>query len=392
MINTIVGNPSIIYTFLWCVYHCQGILYPSGSVLSQFCLFAIIIMSLYFTLRVLIMKYKPEYITALLLMMSIFIIYGVAAYFIDGPTIKGLSDDSSVFNWFKILFSSILPVFAYYYFSLKKYITAESVKKWLPLFVIITLFVYYHGHHQMIVKVTKLMGHQVEEVTNNAGYFVLSLLPLFLLVKNKLIQYTGLFFCAVFILFAMKRGAILIGILLLMLMIYRSIKHTTNAKKVLIVLTSLISIIAICIVFSNMLQTSSYLQYRIESTIEGKSSGRDDIFSTLWNYFLSNPDMLKTLIGNGAWATTKITWTAAHNDWLEILIDMGIMGVCFYVYYWYIFGKTILKSQLPSLSRFGIMLVFLNMFFKTIFSMSFTDMTFFHAIMLGLCLTGRLKD
>ena len=102
--------------------------------------------------------------------------------------------------------------------------------------------------------------------------------------------------------------------------------------------------------------------------------------------------MLKTLIGNGAWATTKITWTAAHNDWLEILIDMGIMGVCFYVYYWYIFGKTILKSQLPSLSRFGIMLVFLNMFFKTIFSMSFTDMTFFHAIMLGLCLTGRLKD
>ena len=137
---------------------------------------------------------------------------------------------------------------------------------------------------------------------------------------------------------------------------------------------------------------SDYLMKRIEETKEGRASGRDDIYATLWNSFRNQTDTWKYLFGGGVWYTTKLTWTAAHNDWLEFLIDMGLFGVIVYIYYWASFLRLSIKKYLPELSRFCVFLIFLNMFMRTLFSMSLDSMTFVQGMMIALSYYGLLNS
>ena len=100
---------------------------------------------------------------------------------------------------------------------------------------------------------------------------------------------------------------------------------------------------------SDFYSTNTYFQHRLEATKEGNSSGRDDIYETLLNHILSNGNLFGMIFGEGALATTKITWTAAHNDWLEFMVDMGLIGFVSYVVYWGQFGdvlNNIIKFQI----------------------------------------------
>ena len=374
---------------LWCLYWCQGILYPSDSIISKSIAMLILCMSLLFTFKYIRCNRMVGYPKALLIVLLMVTVYGIIAYIDEGIMIRGNSGETRLFNWFRGMYLSILPVFTYLYFVKERYLNVELVKKMMPFILIALLFSYYDSYTTAIQQAFIKKGIEVSETTNNAGYTVLSLFPVLLLYDNKrLWQYIGLLLIVCLVVLSVKRGAILVCGIMSLLFIIRSIGHSSGRKKFLtIILLAILSVIVYNFILDYMAE-SDYLMKRIEETREGRSSGRDDIYSTLWRSFNSQTDALKILFGGGVWYTTKLTWTAAHNDWLEFLIDMGVFGVIVYIYYWISFFFLTIKKNIPELSRFCFLLIFINMFAKTIFSMSMDTMTFIQGMMIGLAYYG----
>lgn len=377
---------------LWCLYWCQGILYPSDSIISQSIAMLILCMSLLFTFKYIISNHVVGYPKALFIVLLMVTVYGVIAYMTEGDIIRGKTSNTRLFSWFRNMYLSILPVFTYLYFVKKRYMNVELVQKMMPFILIALLFSYYDSYTTAILQASIKTGTEVSETTNNAGYTVLSLLPVLLLYDNKrLWQYIGLLFIVCLTVLSVKRGAILVCGIMSLIFIIRSFGHSSGRKKILTIILLAIFFVIVYNFILDYMSESDYLMKRIEDTKEGGSSGRDDIYTTLWNSFKSQTDPWKYLFGGGVWYTTKLTWTAAHNDWLEFLIDMGVFGVIVYIYYWISFFLLSVRKKLPDLSRFCFLLIFINMFAKTLFSMSMDTMTFIHGMMIGLAYYGFLN-
>lgn len=386
-------NPCFIYTILWCLYWCQGIVYQSDSIISQSVAMLILCMSLFFTSKYIACNRISGYPKALMSVLTMVTVFGVIAYFTDGTVIKGKMADTMLFAWFRNMYLSILPIFTYLYFVQKKYLDVKFVKMMLPVIILATLCSYYWSYLTAIQMAFLKTGTDVTETTNNAGYTVLSLIPALLVYDNKrLWQYLGLLLIVCLVALSVKRGAVMVCAMMSFLFMLRSFSHSSGRKKFLtIFLLIIVSILVYDFVMDYMAE-SDYLMKRIEETKEGRASGRDDIYTTLWNSFKNQTDTWKYFFGGGVWYTTKLTWTAAHNDWLEFLIDMGLFGVIVYIYYWVSFFRLSIKKHLPELSRFCVFLIFLNMFMRTLFSMSLDSMTFVQGMMIALSYYGLLNS
>lgn len=168
------------------------------------------------------------------------------------------------------------------------------------MFSLVVLCAFFNGLWQM------QGGQDVDGVTNNAGYFVLSFMPLLLLMEKRMAQYFFLSFCIVLIIFAMKRGAIIGGSLVSVLLLLHRLKDTSKQKKILVIMSIAILLCGLFYFISDFYSTNTYFQYRLEATKEGNASGRDDIYETLLNHILSNDNLFGMIFGEGALATTKL--------------------------------------------------------------------------------------
>ena len=132
----------------------------------------------------------------------------------------------------------------------------------------------------------KSVGSSAEEITNNAGYLFLSLIPIWVLFRKKpLLQYAGLAFCMSFILMGMKRGAILIGGVVVLYLIWQIIKNARGKQRVIVILLTAVLAVAGVYFVIDMMTSSDYFLQRLEATKEGNSSGRDSLYSFFWTYF-----------------------------------------------------------------------------------------------------------
>lgn len=385
-------NPCFWYTLIWCFYYCQGVLYPSDSILSKSIALLILLLSLIYTYRYLSSNVIKGYAKALFCVLLLISIYGLFAYATDGVLIKGKTSDTRLFMWFRNLYLSILPVFTYLYFAKSNYLNVQFVKKIFPIVLIAVLISYYWSYQTAIGLAYLKTGNNVEDATNNAGYLVLSMIPMLLVFDNKrLIQYVGLLVLVALVLLSMKRGAILICCIVSVVFVLRTLTHSSKKSKLFILLLIIALFIILYFFIIDYMAGNDYFISRLEATREGKSSGRDDIYTTLWNHFLNDNSLIRTLFGGGVWYTTKVTWTAAHNDWLEFLLDMGLIGIGIYACYWISFYRLARNKTLPEASRFCVLLIFINLLMKTFFSMSLDSMTFMQSMMLGLSYYGIIN-
>ena len=146
-------------------------------------------------------------------------------------------------------------------------------------------------------------------------------------------------------------------------------------------------IIAFSYKYVNTLYSNNeYFQGRIESTLEGHSSGRDTIANTLINSFMQDTNIFQVLFGRGADSTVEIAGNYAHNDWLEILTNQGIIGVIIFLIYWVNYWKEIRSMRCKSNYRYILTLIFIIYFLSTLFSMSYNQVTTISALLMGYCL------
>ena len=367
-------NTCNIYILLWIFNFVQSS-YWNSSVLSLVCFVPMTFMNLYYLFQI-ILKYHPRYAMKLLILFFLVLCgYGVELWIMNDAV--GQDPKSFLF----MLFNSLGPIFAFYAFSMKVQLTKKTLRVCACVFLVLAI-IGYLTYEQKALQL--LVMNKYDEITNNTAYSFVALFPfLFLFYDNRLIQYALIICIMIFVISGMKRGAILISSVLLLWFIFRSMKNASRGQIFLMLFSALVVAIIGIKYVEYLYSTSDYFQYRINQTLEGESSGRNSLYSVYWNHFLNNDNFLQVLFGEGAYHTENILNLKAHNDWLELLIDCGILGVLLYFIYWYQFLKQWISSNWNPL-LFSIMgACFCFTFFRTLFSMSFSDMPFSLCMIMG---------
>ena len=375
------------FIIVWVLYYLQGVLYPTGGAISTGLLGINLLVSFICAIKIWQMPHNSPYIKGLNLLVLMFSVYGFALILNNPSTVhyslSGMSMQS--YNYIKSIYLSILPIYAFYYFSLKGYLTAERLRWWAVVFCISCVVSYYIYKQQALVSLMEI-GSSAEEITNNTGYLFLSLIPIWTLFrKNPVLQYVGLAICMVFIMLGMKRGAIAIGGVVVFYLIWQIIRNAKGKQKfIIMLLTAALGVVGVYFVI-DMMSSSDYFLQRIEATKEGNSSGRDNLYSFFWTYFTEKAEILHYLFGRGANGTLEIYYKYAHNDWLEIAVNQGLLGIAIYAIYWKKFYST--WRQSTNIEAKTILALVGNIYFaKTIFSMSYGDMTYVCTSVLGYAL------
>lgn len=376
-----------VYILVWCLYNLQGPVFESGMVM-QFLLVINLLISIYYAIWANTKYRLSDYFRALNILLLMFTIYG-GILIISGEHIAMhgfASERLDNFTYLKNIYLSLLPIYPFYVFSREGILTENTIKSWLLLLIPMStlLFIY---RQQQAELMAVMSGSSRDEFTNNAGYMFLQLIPLIVFFRKRaLIQYTLLAYCLLFILMGMKRGAIIIGVLCVLLFMWQSFHSGSRSQKYKFIALSLALLIAGVYAVQYFINTSDYFNMRIADTMEGNTSYRDDLYGGFIEILLSQDNVFNMILGNGANATIKTLGQYAHNDWIEIAVNQGLLGICVYAFYWVSFYRTWKKSPPKEAFSLALGLLFIIFFMKTLFSMSYADMEFFAAMTLGFSL------
>lgn len=371
------------FLLAWVLYYLQGIVYPEGGIISLAILGANLLISAICMFKVMQWRDKPIYFKGLNMLMLLFTIYGFMLVLLSPSTlyypISGTSMKS--YNYIKSIYLSLLPIYPFYYYTKKGFLTAERLRIWGVIFLASVTLSYIRMQREALEALI-----DADETTNNSGYLFLSCLPLLVLYRKKpLIQFACLAFVIAFIVMGMKRGAIVIGLVCAIYFMLQSIRNSKGKTRISFILLSIGICICAFFFFTHEMTTSDYMMKRIDDTLAGNSSGRDNLYSFFWKYFTEQADFIHYLIGRGANGTLEIYYNYAHNDWLEIAVNQGILGVVVYAFYWLCFYKT--WKQATNIDAKTILALTALIFFaKTMFSMSYADMSYVSTSVLGYAL------
>ena len=382
-----------IYIILWLVYSLQSMVFGRvGTIYSQVIILFLTVVSIYYMFFALIHYKLNPYLKVLTIFIALLTVYGVVLLMGSNSlsTHKAIKSVSS-YSYLLGLYNSLLPLYPFYVFTRQGDLTRTSLRWGTLLFLVVVLLQYNLNHQAALLRALEA-GSDRDEFTNNVGYEFLAIIPLLAFFSDKkVIQYAGLTYVMVFLLLSMKRGAILIGAICLVYFLWNSMRGTKGNRKLFVVVLSVAVIVVGYYAVMDLLRNSDYFMYRLEVTQEGGTSGRYDIYSLFFNHFINESDLFELLFGNGAYGTLKVYQQAAHNDWLELAFNQGLLGVVVYLFYWFKFYKTVRTARFNEEIHLSIKLLFIIFLLRTFFSMSYGDMSIYATSCLGYCL-GRISE
>lgn len=358
-------NLSNLFLFLFVIYFAQGAFYENGSIISRISLVVVLLISIYCGIRVLGEENKSFFIWSLYLFIVMYIIGTVGAY-----TVELTSLESNPIDYLKHILTTLTPFFAGYYFSINKKLNEKIMLVFFLFLVIETIFGFNFRKEQMLLKYSFLK----EDVTNNIGYnFVALLLFIPLFSKRIYLGYAGIVIFLYYIMIAAKRGAIIAGVLLVLLNVfYLLISSGNDVKKILkSFFIGIVGLVIIGLIAYFVFQNSEYLQKRLEQTLDGNSSYRDTIYSTIWYAWYNSDSVWNYLFGLGYLSSLRIAGRYAHNDWLELLSSFGMCGVFIYLLFFIGLFKIVLSKSYTFEQRYIVLMFSVYLGLKSLVSMGY---------------------
>lgn len=221
------------------------------------------------------------------------------------------------------------------------------------------------------IALTQLYGGG-DETTVNASVIFLMLLPLLFCVKKRIVSLSLFCVCLFFIIIGAKRGNILAAVIPSVLYIWMLFKE--NRKNVFKIAVLIISVLLIAVWVKDLILGDEYLLGRIEDTLEGNSSGRDRIYPVMWNMWAGTDKIINFLFGYGYNGTLLYSplHKFAHSDWLEILVDFGLLGAVIYASIFISFVRLYFKLD-KGYARIVCLSIVSIWFMKTLYSTAFLD-------------------
>ena len=179
----------------------------------------------------------------------------------------------------------------------------------------------------------------------NVVYYFLFMLPAVLMSKSKKITGIGIALNIFAVLLSSKRGALIILMVSLFAWMLSDLSGSFTTKKLRKILLYLVVILVSLVAIRSIVDKLDLDIFdRMETFFSGEDedgSGRTVIWSEYWNH-MRQDGLLHNLFGRGYNATKlnpalrdlDISW--AHNDFLQIVFDYGIVG---FVMFCVIIGK-----------------------------------------------------
>lgn len=385
-----ISNSVSLYILLWCVYSLQGVLYASGSIISRGVLLAIILWSLVIVYKANTLSVKKPYFIKSLNVFLIFTsIYGVLLI-ISGRDLyitEGMMAKVPNIEYLKNIYISLLPFYAFYYYTIKGKLTEKHMLIFSICLLLVCTLNFYHSQAEAIILAAQ-RGIDRDGFTLNVGYDFLAIMPVLIFWNRRpLIQFILLLFSIVYVILSMKRGAILIGSICFIYFLYSMFQNSRGSTRWGVIILSVLAISFSAYLVSDLFQSNDYFVSRIEQTLEGDSSNRDELYSTYFNHFIRERSFLKFIFGNGANATLTIGYNYAHNDWLEIAINNGLLGILIYLSYFLSLFRDYLKVRsYNQVLAGGVLMVLLIMFTSSLFSMSYASLNIAIPLVIGFVL------
>lgn len=231
-------------------------------------------------------------------------------------------------------------------------------------------------------------------ITNNATVGFLLLLPIVFLLKNNILKWVMLITCLFFIILGAKRGNIIAAAVPVLLFVHYELRDIKNSNKRGIRYVVVIGAIAMAsYLVYHWAMSNDYFMLRVEQTMEGNSSGRDKIYKGAWRAWAESNNFIILLFGYGYDGTVHnalMGHSRAHSDWLEILVNYGLVGIAIYLAIFISFAKQIIqiKSIEMKMTLLSAILIWL---LKSFYSMGFTEGSMYLLMISMGTVLGRYK-
>ncbi len=377
-------NSCNLFIGLYCMYLAMSA--NESSSITGYLLLLITIISLCYFLYVVMSQRQPQMLKWFSVLIFVFFLYG-AFYLIDGETIIDHISGGPVrkVDYIKKIAASLLPVYAFYVFTQKGQLTTRTILFWTPIIVLLSTYAFFQYHSMRLAWAHRHGSGQIE-FTNNAGYIFVSILPLVFIKQKAVLQYIMIAFIAVFAVMSAKRGAILIAGLSICYYLYSTLSGAKTSQKLKYIFLAIAGVIIAGYYISDYIQTSAYFSERLQATMEGNTSGRDEIYTILWRTFVDS-NIPNQIFGHGPDRTIVYSHGfLAHNDWLEILTNQGLFGVIIYLILFQKLFKTWRRYRNDQIIGISLGGLFIVLFLRTFFSMSYTEYTLATCMALGYCM------
>ena len=384
MTKLLKDNPCDFFVSLWFIYYVQESIGIEG-ILSQL-IFAILLLwsILYFFLTNSTCRLN-SFLRGLNFLLAVFTIYGIILILSRRGTICGSTEIPSYY-FLKNIYMSFMPLYPVYYWKVHNKIKDNRLFVYLLSFYISYIAIFFVN----ATKITLETG--AEGATNNAGYYFLPLIPMLQLIKCKnIIKHLMMLLIVLFVFLSMKRGAMLIGVVVILLYLKKNL--WADLKKHFII-SSVLFVLAGYFIYNGVIgfyNDNEYMQLRVEQTLNGSTSGRDVLYEDFYKHITEDSSFLDLLVGNGADSSILIVGNYAHNDWLEIMINMGLVGILTYLIYWLSFIAVILKDRRKIVSDYNYVLTSLLVIFfmSSLFSMSIANIKIAASFVLGFTMACK---
>jgi len=373
-----------LYIFLWWIYSFH--LYATGffpiiEQVSNVILGVNLLVSIFAFIHCLFKYPLPRFLKVLSVLIFLFVIYGLLNI-VRGETIVVRHSGTVISPGSYMIgpLRSFLPIFVFFLFGEKGYLNEKAIRFWFYIFMVSAVFFFF-------TNLFKLQGGTEEDLlTNNIGYLFYALFPFVYFFKKGWFQYLVAMVIMMLSIMSIKRGAILVSSVCFLYFLYSKLKNSKGLQigSVLFVISAFL-VVGVHYV-ERLYNSSAIFQHRVEKTIAGDDSGRSRIRNNLLSIYSNESNLRELVVGRGGNATLRYGENYAHNDWLEILFDMGIVGLVIFIVLWFYFFQLWWKSPKGSelSGLWGMM--FLSQFSKTFFSMWYSNLPIFTSLLLGYCL------
>lgn len=378
-------NLVLLIGILFPIYMMQGFLYPSGSIISQGILLVILAIGGMCFIGTLLHKNIP----APAIVFTLFFLMLLLTY-VASPKIQyGWKHEAigavATFGQFKNACAFSLLFFIGYYTEIRQNVNQKIITTVFVILLVVAVIMFFHSKSRLLLELDR------EGVTVNAAYKFVVLIPFLPLVmnclKNKYVRIGIVASMMSLIIMGSKRGAILCMLASSVFILYYYLHHTRlSVKKIIAVL---FVVLLGCTFLFYSIEQNEYLTGRLEKMEKSGIGTRNIAYSELWKHWYSESSNFAYLFGNGSAASIGVWGNYAHNDWLELLTDNGLLGVVMYMSMFFSFLLLIYRSLLSPDFKLSMYLCLLIWLLQTFFSMGYTDVgNGVYTLLLGI-LTGK---
>lgn len=297
-----------------------------GSLLMQGSIVLVILISLVYFFKTLVHKAENRLFFRA---WSVFLVLNIVGFVFT-------ADYSSRYDYgmFLGILVTFLVFYPFYYFSQQGVLTSRKLI-WFFIFLIpITIYAFYATQAEIIAS-RRLANPSVAvvDVVNNTSYFFVRLMPfVFLIRKQRLLSIITMSVLMFFVIMGSKRGALIAGGITLLMYFYYLWKTHDKQRKIQGYAMTFSAITILGLLAYRFFSENQFLIDRLADISESGGSGRDRIYSVIFDNWFTNQNFDNFLFGYGFGASRGFTGgNFAHNDWLEIVSNFGLFGGAIYL-------------------------------------------------------------